>query len=902
MRSGASGTLAGDAVVTLDGVRFSYDGSVSWALDGVSLTIRQGEYVCLTGANGSGKSTLARLVAGLAAPDGGTVSLLGERVFDGAPDADAYRSARRGIGAVFQNPADQIVTTVVADDVAFGPENLDVDPAAIGERVTDALATVGLDASADADPTRMSGGQQQRLAIGGMIAMRPRLLVLDEPTAMLDAAARADVIATLARLHAAGTTIVHVTHHPDEMLAADREIRLDRGRIVADGWPDARAVSGLVPVLDVTGADHSGDVTTADTGAPSHVAAAAGHSVDVTTGDLDRSLASDVVHPTGATRFTGSSPTPDGEGPTAPAVLVSDVRYRYPDADRPAIDGLSLRVESGETVALMGGNGVGKSTLLRLIAGLARPDVGSIAVAGIPVARERRSRVGIGFGGRRRPVAISRGDAVRGSACQPSLLAHERRNGSGNGSANGSDARRPVSFPHRRPAVLSRRDAVRLRRMLGYVMQLPERQLFADTVLDDVMFGPRNQGLSEAEARGRAVEALALLGVAHLADRSPFALSGGQRRLVAIAGVVACRPRVLLLDEPTAGLDADARGRVVALLRALHGDGVTIVMVTHDRAEAAAVSARVVMLDASGSHHAGDSTDAADTTGIASIPAATGASDSTGADHTIVDHTVSGDATTIPPRRRPPLARLDPRVLTVATLALMMAAFAIGSLPRLSVFAIATALYVAAARVRPRSLWRMVWPLLAVCVFVGALNLLVVTSGTPLLQAGPLRITDEGVRMGVLYAGRFALVIVLGTAFMRSVTPTTVADAAASLLSPLARLGVHTQEIALVLSLALRFLPTLADEARAVVDAQTARGGDIGHGSPIVRLRALAATATPMLAGAVRHADTLALALDARCYEAGAHRTRWHAMRAGAADAVFVLLVAAAIAAVLPLW
>ena len=817
---------AGSSAVALDGVRFSYDGGVSWALDGVSLTIRQGESICLTGTNGSGKSTLARLIAGLAAPDDGTVNLLGLRVFDGAPDADAYRSARRGIGAVFQNPADQIVTTVVADDVAFGPENLGVAPASIGGRVADALETVGLESSADADPTRMSGGQQQRLAIGGMIAMHPRLLVLDEPTAMLDEAARADVMATLARLHAAGTTIVHVTHHPDETRAADRVIRLESGRIVADGRPDVRdAVSDAVSALplDLTGtdADLPVDLTTADTDR-------SGDSGTFTTdaGDPDRSHAA------------------DGGRPAEPAVLVSGLRYRYPDADRDALDGVSLRVDAGETVALMGGNGAGKSTLLRLVAGLARPDAGSIEVAGIPVARERRSRFGTRFGGRRKPTA------------------------------------------------LSRRDAMRLRRSLGYVMQHPERQLFADTVLEDVMFGPCNQGLTEAEARERAVDALALLGVAHLADRSPFALSGGQRRLVAIAGVVACRPRVLLLDEPTAGLDADARARVGAMLRALHDDGVTVVMVTHDRAEAMAVDARVVTF-------AAETTDDA---GTAGVTGATGVTGPVGTDRMAVVRAESGDAAVVPSRQHPSLAWLDPRVLTVATLALMMAAFAIGSFPRLAVFAVATGLYVAAARIRPRSLWRMVWPLLAMCAFVGVLNLLVVTSGSPLLTCGPLRVTDDGVRMGVLYAGRFALVIVLGAAFMRSVTPTTVADAAASLLSPLARMGVHTREIALVLSLALRFLPTLADEARAVMDAQTARGGDVGIGPPVARLRALAAMATPMLAGAVRHADTLALALDARCYEAGAHRTRWHAMRVGAADVVVMMLVAAAIAAVLPVW
>lgn len=226
----------------LDHIRFSYDGGATWALDDVSLTVHEGDYLALTGANGSGKSTLARLVAGLAAPDAGTVTLLGRTVFspDTGADADAYRAARRGIGAVFQNPEDQLVTTVLEDDVAFGPENLGVPRdgddgngrGGIGERIAESLHAVRLDDMRRANPIRMSGGQQQRAAIAGMLAMRPRLLVLDEPTAMLDPLARREVMDVLDELHAAGTTIIHVTHHPDEIARASRIIHLDAGKIV----------------------------------------------------------------------------------------------------------------------------------------------------------------------------------------------------------------------------------------------------------------------------------------------------------------------------------------------------------------------------------------------------------------------------------------------------------------------------------------------------------------------------------------------------------------------------------------------------------------------------------------------------------------------------------------------
>ena len=390
----------------LTGIRFSYDGGATWALDGVDLVIRRGEYVCLTGPNGSGKSTLSRILAGLAAPDAGTVVLLGHTAFDGAAHPEAYRAARHGIGAVFQNPEDQIVTTVVEDDVAFGPENLGLDRPMIGRRIADSLHAVDMAAHRADDPTRMSGGQQQRVAIAGMLAMGPDMLVLDEPTAMLDPAARAEVMRILDERHAQGTTIVHVTHHQDETAHADRVIRLERGR--------------LVP------ADNAANPA----------------SVDDVAADGDAAPAGDTAQP--GNDAGDGAPHADGiDSDRTPAIDIRHLSYRYPDAPSPAISDLSLSVGRGEIVAIMGENGAGKSTLARLICALDRPDAGSISVDGIPVAAPKPSR--------------------------------------GAGAAAGT------------PRMLDRRQRERLRRTVGLVMQHPERQLFADTVAEDVAYGPRTR-------------------------------------------------------------------------------------------------------------------------------------------------------------------------------------------------------------------------------------------------------------------------------------------------------------------------------------------------------------------------------------------------------------------------
>lgn len=226
-------------IITLRDVRFTYDGGATWALDGVSLDIRRGERICLTGPNGSGKSTLSRVIAGLVAPDEGYVALSGNVVFDeSGAHADEYRTARCGIGAVFQHPEDQIVTTVTEDDVAFGPENLAIEHDEIGLRISGSLYAVDMSDYRASNPTRMSGGQQQRIAIAGMLAMDSDVLVLDEPTAMLDPQGRREVMSVVRELNRKyGITVILITHHMDEAVQAQRVVVMHEGNVLMDGRP-----------------------------------------------------------------------------------------------------------------------------------------------------------------------------------------------------------------------------------------------------------------------------------------------------------------------------------------------------------------------------------------------------------------------------------------------------------------------------------------------------------------------------------------------------------------------------------------------------------------------------------------------------------------------------------------
>ena len=502
-----------DALVRLSHVSLFYEGGVT-ALDDVSLELRRGERLCVLGANGSGKSTLASVICGLLAPDEGEVELVGERVCaGGAPDLEAYRRARRSLGLVFQNPDDQIVTSIVEDDVAFGPENLGLPRDEIAARVARELHRVAMEGFAQADPARLSGGQRQRVCIAGALAMEPAVLVLDEPGSLLDVRGRAAILRVMGRLAAAGTTLVHVTHFMEEALEADRVIVMDHGRVALSGTPGEVFAQGekLVELgLEVPFAAR----LSKRLGLP---------------WTCDETVLLDALCDRGSEGLSPLRPrvTPAGRADAEPVIAVEHASFSYrPRAH--ALEDVSFELAAGTSVAIIGQTGSGKSTLLRLLCGLEAPDEGCVLVGGNDTARRRGRRAA--------------------------------------------------------------------RSLVGYVMQHPERQLFAETVEKDVAFGPRNLRLPADEVERRVARALELVGLADRRGVSPFKLSGGQRRLCALAGILAMEPRVLVLDEPTAGLDPRGRAMLRRVLARLRELGVTLVQVTHSMEDAARTD-RVIALD-----------------------------------------------------------------------------------------------------------------------------------------------------------------------------------------------------------------------------------------------------------------------------------------------------------------
>lgn len=541
------------------GVSFSYDG-VTPALDGIDLNIEDGEFFCILGGNGSGKSTFAKHLNALLQPDAGTVRINGMD----ASDPELVYDIRSTAGMVFQNPDDQLVATLVEDDVAFGLENLGVPSAQIAQRVREALKGVGLVGFERHETHALSGGQKQRVALAGVLAMEPRVLILDEASSMLDPRGRKGLMKVCRALHDRGMTIVMITHFMEEAAEADRVAVFRAGRVAMLGAPeeiltradelaqlnlDMPASCCLGRALRAKGVPVCAQVREADMVAEIAQVYAERSGADV----AGRPSASD------SRVLDHASSAADGMVASEPVIEISHLSHSWSlsarerrrwrkrsttvgasgkqalwgnDPNSPwALRDVSLTVRRGEFLGLAGHTGSGKSTLVQHLNGLIRPQEGSVCALGLDLS--------------------------------------------------------------------SKKGAAAVKAKVGVVFQYPERQLFAETVAQDVAFGPRNLGLPQDEVVSRVATSLARVGLdlAAIGDKSPFELSGGQQRRVAFAGVLAMEPEVLVLDEPMAGLDPAARRDFLELIDRLHREGLTVVMVSHSMDDLANCCDRIVVMN-----------------------------------------------------------------------------------------------------------------------------------------------------------------------------------------------------------------------------------------------------------------------------------------------------------------
>lgn len=934
------------------------DAIVDGALYGVSLCVERGEVVALIGHNGSGKSTLGRLVCGTQLPQSGAVCV------DGASTANVPGRAlvRRLVGYVGQNPADQTVSTIVSDELAFGLWNIGCAEGEIAERVANSLDAVGLAGFEDREVQSLSGGELQRLVLASVLAMEPGYLVLDEVTSQIDSTFRSQFRSLVARLAERGVGVVLVTHDPLEVLSCNRVLVLDAGRVIWSGAPGSLLVdnrdlwdwvlppNGYVDALrravsdgfDLAGGFAPAQLATwlrsfradgcagagysFDAGLDSGIGRVAGRHLDdriVFGRNLDDALvdgrdsdargvfgrdsdaqvsqngeispdnganvrippdnginirimpknASNSLIPSdGAGAFSAISGNDRGtEGEharEASSLAFNHVSIAYENAE--VLNDISLSIPSGRVTLIAGRSGAGKTTLACLAAGLTKAQSGSVLLGGTaPVPGE---------------VALA--------------------------------------------------------------FQNPEQQLFLETVEHELAFAPRNLGCSEDEVARRVSEAASQLEIEELLPSDPFCLSGGQARRVALASILTLSPRAVALDEPTAGLDAPARAALHRLVQDLACKGLPVLVVSHDLEEWLAIADRVVLLadgtiawqgtpgalasDMDAFARAGleppeswqlrellaqaEKRDSAGVNGATSAKTATrdqgaaargpegvavqgpegsAARDSKSAaaqgPKATAARELKGAFTQGPSSQGPKVAAkpgrkdtagrglegVDARVKVILLLVATAALFAARAPWALAMWAMLCLLVLRASGIGGKAVARALKPVALLFAFIVCANLVSCDGSADVAIAGSVGISTVGAARAATAVARIIMLVCLALSVAASTTPTKLAQACTSLMRPLGHIGVPIEDVGLVLSMALRFIPVVSEEAGRIRLAQRARGVNFDEGSVLRRVRAWAAVLTPLVVGLFRRADRVAESMDARCYgqrSSGQHR------------------------------
>ena len=525
-----------DPIIELKNVSFSYTSNITGesllAIDDVSMNVKKGEFVAVLGANGSGKSTLCKLINAQLMPKEGDVTVYGMNT----KEEEKIWDIRKNCGMVFQNPDNQIVATIVEEDVAFGPENLGVPPVEIRKRVDESLKIVDMLDYKDHSPNLLSGGQKQRVAIAGILAINPDIILFDEPTAMLDPSGRKDVLDTILRLNREqNKTILLITHYMEEAINADRVVVFEQGKIVRDETPreifkDPNEIrkygldSPFVPEMEYLLGDKKTGCTSFEL--KDYADCVLKKIKENGKANFDENSYNE---------FRDEVVSESSEFDANAEIALKNMSHVY-SKDTPfekiAVDDVTMSINQGEFVGVIGHTGSGKSTLIQHFNALLFPTSGEVHVEGEKISKDMR--------------------------------------------------------------------LIGLRQRVGMVFQYPEHQLFEETCAKDIAYGPKNLGLGEEEIDKRVKDAIEDVGLDYewVKDRSPFELSGGQKRRVAIAGVLAMKPNTLILDEPTAGLDPRGRDEIIEEIRSIQKkNNLTIVYVTHSMEDIARIADRILVME-----------------------------------------------------------------------------------------------------------------------------------------------------------------------------------------------------------------------------------------------------------------------------------------------------------------
>jgi len=508
-----------EPVVVIKDLRYKYRGEKEQALDGIDLSLSRGEFVVVMGPSEAGKSTLAATINGLIphfhkGKLQGSVTVLGQDT-----QKQTVSQMAEVVGMVFQDFEAQLFSTNVELEVAFGPENFAVDREEIARRINENLEYVGLNAVRHRPPSTLSGGQKQKLAIASVLALKPTILVMDEPTTDLDPISKMGVFEITSRLcKREDLTLMIIEHETEEAIAADRVVLIKDGKVVLQG--PARQVLQDVDTMQSMGV--------MPLGIPRFFKSMGCAELPLTPEEGKAAFQ--------ARGWSVSKPKFDAmvaqekanlEKLTQPLIQCRSLKHTYKNGAVKALDGVDIEIFRGDMVAIVGQNGSGKTTLAKHFNGLLMPSEGEALVNGQPTRSQGVFKLG---------------------------------------------------------------------QMVGYVFQNPDHQIFSETVFDEVSFTPRLRGLPEDTIKQYVTEALEAVGLAGAEKEDPFALTKSGRQRVAVASVLAAKPDVLILDEPTTGLDYAEQRSMMDMVRHLNEMGSTIIFVTHHMWVVAEYAKRVFVM------------------------------------------------------------------------------------------------------------------------------------------------------------------------------------------------------------------------------------------------------------------------------------------------------------------
>lgn len=705
--------------INVKNLKFKYPHNNNYTVDDVSFVIAKGSYTAIVGYNGSGKSTVAKLLCGLETPESGSIEI----------------EENNRIGIVFQSPKDQLVSSIVSRDTAFGPQNLGLPSSEVELRTIESLNIVDMLDRAHSSSSALSLGQTQKIALSGVLAIRPEILIMDEAISMLDPVSRKEILDFVEYWHKCGNTVIQITHDMEVVEAADNIICMENGRVVFYGTKEAFLADD------------------------NNVHRINGEPLPVLDKELYNPQENDCT------------------------LSLEDISFNYSDADKHGVKKLSFKLYKGSLTALTGPSGAGKSTILELCSGLLKPDSGKILC-------------------------------------------------------------------NSRPAL---------------AQQNASAALFENFAADDVAFGPLNSGINGKDLKELVRKAMdtAALPFNEFADRRTMAMSGGEQRRLAIAGIIALNKDVVLFDEPTAGLDSKARFEVLQMMRSLAAEGKTVFFSTHKRDEADFADREIVIENGC---LISDSLKIDEERKCTMKELSVSDSSNLLSGLRSVSLGLSGTRR----KKLTPIQKLPSALRMIVFLTLFIVSMLFGQVWTCGVMLGVTCLYAilcgfslkkflnAGIKILPFLLIFTVFQL----IFHPALPDEVHFTNWRWFTITPSKLLFCLASIMRTFSG-----LGLISSFFVSTPEYDLIDGLKILLKPLALIKIPVHHFILIIEVIFRFIPLLVDEACAIIKTQIIRGGLGKVDGKMAKIKAIVPLAVPLIIQTIKRSESLATAITMRCFK-----------------------------------